>query len=190
MYLIAILTMSVMLFVSTGIQFWMTNYFIEVLHFKRESVNIAYAVVSITGPTLGAGFGGYVVNSIGGYSEPRSIYFIWVFSVAGIGAAVVIPFVSTFFISAILLWIVLFFGGAMVPGLTGMIMSSVQPEMRSFGNSKGEIIKNTLGYFPSPFLYGLINSLSSNPRAGITMILFWGLWAPLLLGLGSYWTFR
>ena len=57
MYLIAILTMSVMLFVSTGIQFWMTNYFIEVLHFKRESVNIAYAVVSITGPTLGAGFG-------------------------------------------------------------------------------------------------------------------------------------
>ena len=40
--------------------------------------------------------GGYVVNSIGGYREPRSLYFIWAFSVAGIGAAVVIPFVSTF----------------------------------------------------------------------------------------------
>lgn len=131
-----------------------------------------------------------MVNSIGGYNEPRSIYFIWVFSIAGIGAAVIIPFVSTFYIASILLWIVLFFGGAMVPGLTGMIMSSVQPEMRSFGNSKGEIIKNTLGYFPSPFLYGLVNSLSSNRRAGITMILFWGLWAPILLGLGSLWTFR
>lgn len=57
MYLIAILTMSVMLFVSTGIQFWMTNYFIEVLHFTRTSVNIAYAVVSITGPTSGCAFG-------------------------------------------------------------------------------------------------------------------------------------
>jgi hypothetical protein len=78
-----------------------------------------------------------VVNSIGGYAEPRSVYFIWVFSTAGIGAAVIIPFVSTFYVSSILLWIVLFFGGAMVPGLTGMIMSSVQPEMRSFGNSKG-----------------------------------------------------
>lgn len=57
MYLIAILTMSVMLFVSTGIQFWMTNYFIEVLHFTRTSVNIAYAIVSITGPTSGCAFG-------------------------------------------------------------------------------------------------------------------------------------
>lgn len=57
MYIIAIMTMSVMLFVSTGIQFWMTNYFIEVLHFQRTSVNIAYAVVSITGPTLGCAFG-------------------------------------------------------------------------------------------------------------------------------------
>jgi hypothetical protein len=57
MYLIAILTMSVMLFVSTGVQFWMTSYFIEVLKFERLHVNIAYAVVSITGPTLGAGFG-------------------------------------------------------------------------------------------------------------------------------------
>jgi hypothetical protein len=85
-----------------------------------------------------------------------------VFSAVGIGAGVAIPFVSTFYVSAILLWIVLFFGGAMVPGLTGMIMSSVQPEMRSFGNSKGEIIKNTFGYFPSPFLYGLVNSLSTN----------------------------
>ena len=57
MYIIAILTMSIMLFVSTGIQFWMTNYFTEVLHFSQTQVNIAYAVVSITGPTLGAVFG-------------------------------------------------------------------------------------------------------------------------------------
>lgn len=78
-----------------------------------------------------------MINSIGGYYEPRSIYFIWAFSAVGIGAGVAIPFVSTFYVSAILLWLVLFFGGAMVPGLTGMIMSSVQPEMRSFGNSKG-----------------------------------------------------
>lgn len=134
--------------------------------------------------------GGYVINSIGGYQEPKSIYFIWLFSAIGIGAGVVIPFVSTFYVSSILLWIVLFFGGAMVPGLTGMIMSSVQPQMRSFGNSKGEMIKNTLGYFPSPFLYGLVNHFSSNPRSGITLIMFWGLWAPVLLGLGSFWTFK
>jgi hypothetical protein len=74
MYLVGTLTMSVILFVSTGIQFWLTDYFINVLHFQRERVNIAYAVVSMTGPTIGCGFGifhdnlgGYVINRNGGY---------------------------------------------------------------------------------------------------------------------------
>lgn len=77
------------------------------------------------------------MSSIGGYSEPRSIYFIFVFASVGMTCAVIIPFVSYFWIVSMLLWFVLFFGGAMVPGLTGMIMSSVAPEVRSFGNSTG-----------------------------------------------------
>lgn len=57
MYLVGTLTMSIILFVSTGVQFWLTDYFINVLHFERQRVNIAYAVVSITGPTTGCGYG-------------------------------------------------------------------------------------------------------------------------------------
>lgn len=33
MYLVGTFTMAVILYVSTGIQFWLTNYFIEVLEF-------------------------------------------------------------------------------------------------------------------------------------------------------------
>lgn len=57
MYIVGTLTMSVILFVSTGVQFWLTDYFIKVLHFDRGLVNISYAIVSITGPTSGCGFG-------------------------------------------------------------------------------------------------------------------------------------
>ena len=46
-----------------------------------------------------------------------------------------------------------------MPGLTGIMMVSVSPYLRAFGNSTGEIIKNTFGYFPSPFVYGLLNTL-------------------------------
>lgn len=49
--------MSVILYVSTGIQFWLTKYYIDVLHFEEGKVFIAYAIVSVTGPTSGAGFG-------------------------------------------------------------------------------------------------------------------------------------
>lgn len=57
MYLVGTFTMAVILYVSTGIQFWLTKYFIEVLGFEEQTVFIAYAVVSLTGPTSGCAFG-------------------------------------------------------------------------------------------------------------------------------------
>jgi MFS family permease len=90
---------------------------------------------------------------------------------------------------SILLWFVLFFGGAMMPGLTGIMMVSVPPYLRAFGNSNGEIIKNILGYLPAPFLYGWFNSMFGE-RAGIKLIMYWGLWAPFLLLLGSIHRYR
>lgn len=100
-----------------------------------------------------------------------------------------IPFVGNFYLITSLLWVVLFFGGAMMPGLTGIMMVSVSPYLRAFGNSTGEIIKNIFGYFPSPFVYGLLNSLFGN-TAGIKFLMFWGLWAPFLLFLGSVHKYR
>lgn len=77
----------------------------------------------------------------------------------------------------------------MMPGLTGIMMSSVSPYLRAFGNSTGEIIKNVFGYLPSPFVYGLFNTLLGN-RAGIKFLMFWGLWAPILLAYGSWHKYR
>jgi hypothetical protein len=94
MYLVGTLTMSVILFVSTGIQFWLTDYYINVLNFDRRDVNIAYAIVSVTGPTSGAGFGGYVVSKIGGYENPKTVYYVLIFASIGIGSALIIPFVD------------------------------------------------------------------------------------------------
>lgn len=189
MYMVGTFTMSVILFVSTGIQFWLTDYFINVLHFERSMVNIAYAVVSMTGPTSGCGFGGFIVDKFGGYENPRTVYYVLMFASTGIGCAIIIPFVDGFFIAATLLWLVLFFGGAMMPGLTGIMMVSVPPYLRAFGNSNGEIIKNIFGYLPAPFMYGWFKSMLGD-RAGIILIMFWGLWAPFLLALGSIHKFR
>jgi MFS family permease len=97
---------------------------------------------------------------------------------------------TDFYWSASALWIVLFFGGAMMPGLTGIMMASVPPYLRAFGNSTGEIIKNCFGYLPAPFIYGWFNQLFDTDKAGIKVLMFWGLWAPVLLGFGSLYRFR
>ena len=57
MYLVGTFTMAVTLYVSTGIQFWLTKYLIEELGNDSGKVYLAYAVVSITGPTTGCAFG-------------------------------------------------------------------------------------------------------------------------------------
>jgi len=37
--------------------------------------------------------GGYAINRIGGYENPITVYYVFVFASIGIGAAVFIPFV-------------------------------------------------------------------------------------------------
>lgn len=78
-----------------------------------------------------------MISKIGGYDNPKTVYYVFVFSAIGIGSAVIIPFVEGMVVICALLWIVLFFGGAMMPGLTGIMMSSVSPYLRAFGNSTG-----------------------------------------------------
>lgn len=78
-----------------------------------------------------------MISKIGGYDNPKTVYYVFVFSCIGIGSAVIIPFVEGMVVICVLLWIVLFFGGAMMPGLTGIMMSSVSPYLRAFGNSTG-----------------------------------------------------
>lgn len=78
-----------------------------------------------------------MISKIGGYDNPKTVYYVFVFSAIGIGSAVIIPFVEGMVVICVLLWIVLFFGGAMMPGLTGIMMSSVSPYLRAFGNSTG-----------------------------------------------------
>jgi len=81
--------------------------------------------------------GGYVINRNGGYEKPTTVYYVLFFGTIGIGAAVFIPFVTNLWVISSLLWVLLFFGGAMMPGLTGMMMVSVSPYLRAFGNSTG-----------------------------------------------------
>ena len=78
-----------------------------------------------------------MVNKRGGYENPKTVYILFIFSILVIGSALSLPFTDNFYIAASLLWSILFFGGAMMPGLTGIMMVSVPPHLRAFGNSNG-----------------------------------------------------
>ena len=55
------LSLSVLYFVITGIQFWISDYFIVVLGVAQEKVFVYFSVSCITGPTMGVMVGGFIV---------------------------------------------------------------------------------------------------------------------------------
>ena len=50
-----------------GIQFWITQYIVEVLQVEYRDALGAFTVVSATGPVFGVVFGGWLVDYLGGY---------------------------------------------------------------------------------------------------------------------------
>jgi hypothetical protein len=64
--------MTVVYFFVTALQFWATNYFINVLGFTAGEAFSTFAITALTGPVLGAIIGGVLINTLGGYNQPRA----------------------------------------------------------------------------------------------------------------------
>ena len=146
----------------TGIQYWITYYLQTVIGADVDKVYILYALSSITGPTLGVLVGGVVTTKcVGGYTNKRALTVCFFVALLASLSAVPIPLFDDLVEVIIFLWLVLFFGGFIMPNLTGILLNSVAAKERAIANSVANFFYNLLGYLPSPFLYGLVTQLTA-----------------------------
>ena len=103
-------------------------------------------------------------------------------------SALPIPFVDDKFSVIILFWLLLFFGAMVLPILTAVILSKVEPEIRPRANSIANLFYELLGYFPAPILYGFACQLEGGEesRAGMKLILFSILLMPVFIALAIF----
>jgi len=150
--------------VVTGIQFWITKYMIQVLDTDEQQAAYGFAFTSLTGPTAGVFFGGYVIDKLGGYKDESgeatvtTLRVCCLFSVGATVFAIPSALTMNFWVLMCSVWVVLFFGGALLPAVTGVCVSSVPPDIRSFSSSVSMFIYNLLGYAAAPLAVGLISS--------------------------------
>ena len=123
-----------MYFIVTGIQFWMTSYLIDILGNDPIIVLLTFSVCSKSAPLLGGLVGGTFADRYGGYKGKASLKALKLCSAFGVISFVFafpIGFLYSMTYITVLLWTFLFFGAAIIPVGTGIMVSSVRRSSNS-----------------------------------------------------------
>lgn len=193
-YVLIVATLSALYFVVTGIQFWITPYLVDEIGADIGLVGISFVICSATGPTLGVVFGGWLIDHIGGYSGAAQLFkalqvcacFVFVALVGCVFAA----FLQSFWPTIILIWIVLFAGGAIVPACTAITIDITPASMRPLGSAVAQISYNLFGYALSPILTGYFMEAAGSVTFGFQSVLLWSFWAAICLWAAFVYSYR
>ncbi|KDO27812.1 hypothetical protein SPRG_07410 [Saprolegnia parasitica CBS 223.65] len=166
-----VLGLSSLFFCVTGIQYWTTLFLTTNLDDSAYTIHLAYLVVSGTGPILGVVFGGKLIDYIGGYAGPvqeaKALRICMVLGVCSVAAALPISFSNNTFVIAVLLWTMLFCGGALLSPCSGIVIACAPPHLRPLASSVAYTSYNFLGYAASNYIPGLVmNIIMVNTEMG------------------------
>ena len=179
-------------FIVTGIQFWMTKYLIEILDLEPLLVNIIFSGISITAPLSGVLVGGTISDKYGGYKGKnviKAIKMCIAFGLVSFVFAFPMGFLFQFIYLSVLLWTFLFFGAAIIPIGTGIMISAVPKDCQATSSSISQLIFNLFGYFFSPMLTGYIMDIFVDKRQGFIWgmrVVFWWVILCLIFFIISY----
>ena len=192
LYISITLGMTSLYFIVTGIQFWITKYLIEILKGDPLFVNLIFSIISITAPLSGVLFGGTISDKYGGYkgkNETNAIKICVAFGLIGFLFGFPLGFLFQIIYLSIFLWAFLFFGAAMIPIGTGVMISSVPKDCQATSSSVSQLVFNLFGYFSSPMITGFIMDSFEDERKGFIWgmrLIFWWVIIALLLFIISY----
>ena len=130
-FLLSSVTISLIFFVVAALQYWITKYLIVVLGVDTNIVFAYFSFACITGPVGGMIMGGLVTSKLGGFNSKKTIYTSLVMLAFACLASTPMPYINTFWIFAIDMWLTLFVGAFAVPVLTGMMLDAVAERDRT-----------------------------------------------------------
>ena len=193
LFICSILTLSILFFIVTCIQYWTSDYMLIALEVEDETKRLyAFSIVCLTAPTCGLLIGGYIVDNLGGYSNKKSLMFCFIFAFLSIIPAIFLPLVNSYYLYAILLWTLLFFGSGILPTLLGIIIACLPKNIQGSGNSFVIFFYNLLGYLPAPFVYGFFkeyfddkNDPKKGSRAAQKICTWITIFGPIFIGIAT-----
>ena len=157
-YVLSILSISCLYYAVTGVQYWAGDYMNRILKVHSPQKRLLYfSIICFTSPTLGVICAGYSVNRLkNGYNNIRVYNYCFVLSIFSFFTCIISAFMSKVNLFILFTWLAFFFGGAIMPILTGIIITSLPQHLRASGNSLQLFFGTLLGYLPAPYIYGAL----------------------------------
>lgn len=118
-YIFCVLAVAVFNFISTAIQYWVSDHLSKVMKFEENEIFLSFVITCVSAPALGVISGGYFVQKFGGYEQKKSILICLFLSILASIDGIFIYIPDKILDFSIVLWIYLFFGGAIIPNLIG-----------------------------------------------------------------------
>lgn len=160
-FVFGVLGLSVLIYVISGVQYWISDYIMAILNVKDQKTRLFYfTLVCFTSPTLGVLLGSITKNKICQNDMTKSLVFCFVLSILAGGFAIPVPLISNINYFVGFMWLVLFFGGGIVPVITNAIVAAVPPGLDASGNSITNLVSNLGGYLPAPYVYGILSDIN------------------------------
>lgn len=131
-----------------------------ILKADRDRVAWYFSLISFSAPITGVVIGGIMVTKFGGYNTKKSQLLIAFIGILSCLSCLPIPFVDDFYIFCVLIWLMLFFGGFILPQVTGIMLNSVNEYHRTQANSLASLSYNCIGCLPAPSFYGMVSEMT------------------------------
>ena len=155
-FLFSSLCNSVAFFAIGVVQFYGDKYMEKVLKIDANVRFILFALLCLLGPTSGMVFGGLICTKFGGYVKRKSMTFVIISMGAAAGISMVIACHEIPALFVITGWTFLFGIGAVIPPISGIIISCLDLNLRGDGFSICNLLNNLIGSFPSSYVYSLL----------------------------------
>ena len=162
-FIYSVLSMSILIYIITGVQYWVTDYLDAILGIKSQKDRLfLFTVACFTAPVLGVLIGTELKYRLCQQNMRKSLMFCSFLGILASISSIPVPITLSLLYFIIFMWLVLFFGAGIVPVLTSIIINAVPEEHMASANSISNFLTNALGYLPAPYIYGILSDISGD----------------------------
>ncbi|XQJ26974.1 Sugar (and other) transporter/Major Facilitator Superfamily/Organic Anion Transporter Polypeptide (OATP) family, putative [Leishmania guyanensis] len=173
-YMCSVVSLTSLYFVATGLQNFVTQYLREPpFNASMAIITVGFGSAVVLAPVCGVIAGGILLDRIGGYKRNlyRVTFFTLAWGVCAVFFSVICIFVHTTRGFLLVMSVVLFCGGAIIPPGAGLTMATLPDHLRSTGAAFSQVIYNLFGNFSGPLVCGWVADVTGSLRYGIVTLL-------------------